>query len=429
MGDVKNTGHWKPFNRDAEGNPKTRTRIVSPSLIQHDADAALELADALKEGVGDSGQLLKCQAIKNAIKADRNATALREHLVNERNANNERIKKELVEVDKKRDDFLEKESQIAPEAERLLQTLNLQWKGPGVISPLAPDEPISVEALAGLENIPNQLVESNSRSLDACAVVGGGTVLGVSLGSLLGQLELSNIANEVPQFAILALCGMAIMGLVGGWLKPLAHTVGGVIYRVGVGSPVFKGLVAATWVLLLAVSSYACIAIESKVDQNGLFKAIAEGRRLTVVVLDRSEMLIVSMLLVLPVIGMYVTGKLIAGFSQAAQTHLRGLHHRERQKLLTSADYATLCEICPILAPVRRELIRLEQKSVALEASLRYAFSEQELHQIEDAENDAITYSEEAKALVYPHPVYGTVQRRRVWSWLFGKVTKSMKPG
>ncbi len=307
-------------------------------LITLDPEALTETADAFTKSAEEGRSRWAWLKAKNAIAASDNASRLGSEFECRRLSENAKAEAMIAKLES---DVQETDQALGP----LLCELS------AVASPLGfssitersdleflEHEPISLEELAGKHNVPppeEKLSWIQRTGHKLLAGIGGGTVFGISLGLLTGKLKLLSLSDEWPMILLWSVLGMAVMTLVGASLFPLAKSLGGQLYRQGKYLPWLKGIQCLTTLLVLVGLALAMVMIESKVEQLGLFKALAEQSSLEGVHVSRRELLWVSLMIVIPIVSSYIVLGLNEGERQANLAALRsGLRISEALGLL-----------------------------------------------------------------------------------------------
>ncbi|MBX3119689.1 MAG: hypothetical protein KF784_11535 [Fimbriimonadaceae bacterium] len=393
-----------PRVRDKDGDPVPRHFVYSPPVLTHDAEAMLEAGTAARESPEDAKRLVPWLLCWNAVAASENVKRLRQDMADSLNERNDMLRRELSEVQDALKQARQDETERASDLAAILAPLGIALRPSASSLELGSDEPCSLEELAGQHGLPSPSQKPSALYgwlHKLVAVIGGGTVFGLSLGLLIDKLELASIGEELPLILLFVALGIAVMYLVGSVLTPLATSVGGSLYRLGVKSSFARNTLPWLYGFLLIGLAVAFVVIESKVEQVGLFKGLVESSSLSSMKLTKLEMGFVALTLSLPIVASYVCLGLMEGERKANLTYLAYLQAKAQDSIRQDprfAEASRLFQHYKLTLLVRTEL---EEHSKSITSSIRETFTLEELRRLEDQEMDAagISYAAERALL------------------------------
>ncbi|HVT12576.1 MAG TPA: MFS transporter [Fimbriimonadaceae bacterium] len=385
-----------PRRRDKKGNPLPRSYTYAPPLISLDADALSEAADALRQNPEQRPNLLVWLKACNALAASDNYRLLVRDTWARIEATNERCQGKLSVLRPRLEQATARETELATRVATLLAGLGLDHRADSPALSFTEDEPVSLEVLAGEHRLPSpELTASWSHRIGyrLLAMLGGGTVFGVSLGLLTGKLELSSLTEEWGWLLFWAGVGMTVLALIGSALTPLAGSIGGALHRQSLRLPWLRGAALAINSLLLVGITTAVIQIECKVEQFGLFRSLSEQTSLQSLTLGRGDLGWVSLMLVVPAACSYLVLGLHEGERRANLATLRSLQERQRQGVRTRPEFAEAAGLLQTLWQAKSERERIQGEMALLESQVRYELTPKERLRLEDAEMEVTGHS------------------------------------
>jgi len=256
---------------------------------------------------------------------------------------------------------------------------------------------VSLEELAGEHGLPSPERRpswAHRIGYRLAAIVGGGAIFGISLGLLSDSLQLVDLSSEWPWLVIWSSLGMTVMALIGAALTPLAQSLGSALFHRSTGWPKLKGVLLSLNTVFLAGIAVAAIEIESRIEQLGIFKSLAERSSLQGIAISRTDLCWVSLMLVVPAVCSYLVLGLIEGERQASLAYLKFLQGVRRKDIRSHPSFAPAAGA---LERLRRRQAELERQSLAvstLEAHIRDELSPEEKLQLEDAEMEVAGHSQ-----------------------------------
>lgn len=398
--DVRSYENVIPRTRDKRGNPIPRRYISCPTLVTTDPEALLETARVFGDSPDEGLKRYPWLKSRAALAADANMQQIRAQMHARMGTVNEALKEQVKALEKQLARSDELLADLAPEAVSHAAILGLAREPGQSLLPMLGDEPVSLEELAGELSAPTpdpQVGWLDKVGYKLMCAVGGGGLFGLSLGLLSDKIELVDLAEEWPIVALFVVFGIMLVTIIGGVITPITRSIGDSLYRRGIRLPKTEAIAAGLKFAFVAGFVCAAIAIESKVEQLGLLKVVAESSTLQGSTISKAEMLWVSLMLVVPVVGLYLVWGLTEGERRANLAYLRSQQAKRRRLVMDhpglSGAVAKL-EALRIALSVRAELkARIDQ----LNSEIRDDLTVEEKRQLEDLQMDVITHSRGAE--------------------------------
>ncbi len=417
---LKNLAFLRPYPKK-DGQFKQPKRLQHETLIQHDAEAALEFAKGVAGGE-EVSRLAPTLFIKNAIMADKQYQALKDHFVEVRTANNKRLLLEIKELNGQLKAEQARELKVAPAAEEILLGFGLTWTGPGVFSFPLDVGRYSLESIAGKNSIllaknPNPRKEFwGNLGLNVVS----GIVFGASLGMLTDTLNMNHLRSEGVQVFAWSAIGVGVIAAIGYSIADATVTVGHMLFTAGWSKRATTWIAPVTFSVLLAATVLLYGLVEPNVEKAGLLKAFTEKISRQGVSLSPFELFIVSLVVVLPVICCHLHRGLLTSFGMAARRKVVSLQSELIESVTKDEQFKKLTTVCPELGRSRQAIIDLKAKVEACEEKIRHDFSEAELDALQLQGDLALDYSLEAKLVSLPgyyeqERVAKVIPTRRWW--------------
>jgi hypothetical protein len=285
---------------------------------------------------------------KLAIAAGENANTLGQDLCDKIESDNTRYQEELAQLRPQLERLRAEERSLAAKLASKLAPLGVRPKPDESFLTVAEGDLPSLEELAGRHGLPAPCGKPSLLyrwPYRAVSIIGGGSVIGIGLGMLLGQLEPYALAESQSALATFLLIGLVVMYLIHVALSSLATNVGDALYRAVRGSDRLRKGMLPMAVLSLAALAVAFLLVEAKVEQLGLFKALVEQASLTTVALSRFEAGIVSLMLALPAVASCALLGLAEGYRRANNCRLLQLQLDARRCIETDDRFAEACSV------------------------------------------------------------------------------------
>jgi len=413
-----------PRRRDVKGNPVPRRYIYAPPLINLDGEALIEAAQAGRSGGHSAADTFAWLKARNAIAARDNYRELVLDTWRRIEETNARSEKELETLRPRLEELRNQETEIASEVASLLAGMGIVSETVGPALVFGEDAPVSLEELAGEHGLPppDQGASWAHRiGYRLAAIIGGGTIFGISLGLLTDSLQLVDLSSEWPWLLIWSALGMTVMALIGAALTPLAQEIGCELYCRSVSLPWLKRVLLIFNALFLAWIGVAAIEIESRIEQLGIFKSLAEQSSLQGIAISRADLGWVSLMLVVPALCSYVVLGLIEGERRANLARLKFLQAARRSEIRAHPNYAPASAAIERLRRLQDELDRQRSAVLEIESQIRYELSPEEKLRLEDAEMDVAGHSLAAEDLLRAGSDVSAPPGRRwsLWQRLF----------
>ena len=388
--------HVLPRRRTKDGEPVPGRLVAMPPLVTLDPDALLAFAEEWTQSPESARKRLPVLMAKSAIAAADNAKALRRDLCEKIDGDNERYERELALLRPDLRRLQREERALSARLSSTLAPLGVRYRSESPSLTVEEEDLPSLEDVAGRHGLPTP---SGKMSVlyrwpyRAVSIVGGGSVIGIGLGMLLGQLEPYALSENPSALATFLYIGLVVMYLMHVALSSLSTSVGDALYRAERGSDRLRRVVLSMAVLALAVLAVAFLLVEAKVEQLGLFKAVVEGSSLTAVELSRYEAGIVSLMLALPAVASGVLVGLAEGFRRANLCHLSHLQGEVELRIRSDKRFASACALHQALRSVSTRREACEEKMKTLEGLVRTDLTREERYRLQDVEMDAVEHS------------------------------------
>ena len=380
-----------PRRRDKYGNPIGRKHVSTPPIASQDAEALSALAETSKEDPEQAKRHMPWLLSVSAIACAENAKAIEQDEIDALNARNDERKQVIEKLSplvkelkvEERDLATDLAESVAPFGQSVASVqggLNIESSLP-TLEEIAGEHNLAApeEKLSGLYGWFHRYI----------AICGGGSLLGLGLGLLTGTLELTYIEEQVPALVLFLMLGMAISYMIGAALMPLSIGAGEGLTRMGMSNPKLKFLLPLVHIVMLIGLAISFIVIESKVEQLGIFRGLVESTSLTSELLTKSELLWVSLTLVLPLVSSYIVLGLIEGSRRANLCKLLAIRAECRKKLLEDVRLPKAARLQVEHSSVAGELSELASKISATENSIEQELPPRAKDRLENAQMDA----------------------------------------
>ena len=401
---VKSFENIIPRLRDKRGNPIPRHYVSCPTLITPDPEALLETARAFADSPQEGVKLYPWLKSRSALATDANMRQIRDQLYARIEKGNDEICGQILPLQQQLSQSDALVAKLASEALPLAANLGLVREPGQQLLPFLSDEPVSLEGLAGELSVPAPRPAAgwfDKIGYKLMCAVGGGSLFGLSLGLLSDKIELVNLSEEWPIIALFVLLGVMLMTIIGGVVSPVMGSIGDAAYRRGIRTISVETAALILKLIFVAAFVWAAIIIESKVEQLGLLKVVTESVTLKGTTISKEELRWVSLMLVVPVIGLYIISGLMEGERRANLAFLMAEQGKRRKAI---AQHPRFSSAVAGLEALRTALVargELKARIEQLEGQLRDDLSIEEKRQLEDLQMDVITHSQDAeKALL-----------------------------
>ncbi|MGI8922760.1 MAG: hypothetical protein ACR2HJ_01760 [Fimbriimonadales bacterium] len=392
---MKPLSHIIPKRRDKYGNTIQQSHGILRPGITADDEAAVSLAKLAATDTKAAAKGHPLLKIKHALAVSENVADIRNEQERKRTGHNGRIAQKVEDLGSQRKEIGSVTKELLPETVRVCVAAGCEFSSTELAGPPAAVRMETDEAIAGELGftLPKPEARFGTFLLKVAATLGAGTLFGISAGLLAGNLYLEEVASNPAPLIIWAILGTSIISLVGRTLEILAIRFGEASewYALRHNNRERRFPLALTILTVLVAGAFA--AVESKVEQLGIFRALVEETSLGAFSISKFDLFLVSLLLSVPVICFYLaegsaTG--IAGVRQAALASERARRERQVRSSQAYAEAAALREKTLTLLKVEKDL---DAKIGDLESQYREAPSRSELEQLEDCEIDALAAS------------------------------------
>ncbi len=413
---MKPLSHIIPKRRNKYGNTIQQNHGILRPGITADGEAAVSLAKLAAtdpKAAAKGHPLLKA---KHALAVSENVADIRNEQERKRTGHNDRIDHKVEELASQKTEIQSVTKELLPETVRVCTAAGCEFSTAELAGPPAAVRRDTDETIAG--ELGFTLPKPNSKFgtflLKVAATFGAGTLFGISAGLLAGNLYLEDVASNPTPLIIWAILGTSIISLVGRTLEILAIRFGEAAewqaLRHGKSDRRFPLALSILTVLVAG----AFVAIESKIEQLGIFRALSEETSLGAFSISKFDLFLVSLLLSVPVICWYLAEGSARGIAETRLAALAAEKARRERQVRSSQAFAeatALREKALMLLKVEKGL---DAKIGDLESQYEEAPSRSELEQIEDCEIDALAASwaaEDALLALYKGEEYTTELR------------------
>lgn len=421
-----------PRRRDRLGNPIPRLHVFSRPLITTDPEALVQAVERLvtdQPGPTSEYAWLKAQA---ALGAGRNYEALRQSLLEELDQERRRAESQIAKEEAELARLTEAEHEALPRLAALALPLGMGLHLEDAELCFSPDEPIPIQALAGQQGLPDVSGgDVRGQRYRLLASLGGGAVLGVSLGLLTGKLELASLDGEWGALILWASIGITVMTLIGAVLTALGQALGSAFYLAVKAKPALRGLRFWCLGVVTLVLAVALVLVESKVEQLGLFRGLVEETSLNTLRLSRTDLFFVSLMLALPSIGAYLAIAFGAGERREALADLKGLQWVRRQRIRETPAFREAAAVHQTLRGIRAEIERTRGRLDQLNQARQEGLGERELYRLEDVESEVAAHSWAAEEayLVASDALRKPFRNLSIFRWFFRRFAGTSRAG
>jgi len=414
---MKPLSHIIPKRRDKYGNTIQQSHGILRPGITADAEAAVGLATLAATDTKAAVKGHPLLKTKHALAVSENVTAIRDELERRRTDHNTQIDQKTGELGTQRKEIESELKGLLPETVRVCTAASCEFSsmdsaGSPAIVCMGPDEAIAGEL--GF-TLPKPGGKIGMFLLKVAATFGAGTLFGISAGLLAGSLYLEDVSANPAPLIIWALLGTSIISLIGRTLEILATYFGEAsewhALRHSPGRHKIPLALGISVVLLAAVFT----AIESRVEQLGIFRALVEETSLGAFSISKFDLLLVSLLLSLPVVCWYLAEGSARGIAEVRRAALAAEKAKRERAVRMAEPFAQAAALRERASLAMTAGKQFEACMAKLESQRQEAPSRTELEQIEDCEIDAIAASwaaEDALLTLYNDEEYSTKLRR-----------------
>lgn len=339
----------------------------------------------------------------------------------------------LVETIRLRDELASRRDSCASALKGLCARAG--WRVEG--GELVEVEPETLEEAAGRlgVSVPNERTgwweRAGSRLL---SILSGGPILGLGLGTLIGKLETLEPAHEGASMLLWALLGSAIVAAVGSCLYALGSGLGESLVLAepdALRSARRKAALCGSALVLLGA---AFVAVESSVERFGLLRALRASTSFEAQALGSADLLVVSLVLVLPSVACSALSGVFAGERRANLARLRAAGAESRRSRRRRPESVLAAMLLSAMEAVEAEVRRMDERAASL-ASERGGPTESERQLLEDLCADALLASYRAEDELWgPGPDSNRLAapakvRSRGWRGLVSRLRRALGGG
>ena len=423
---VKSYDNVIPRLRDRRSNPIPRRYVSGPTLVTPDPEALLETARTYATSPQEGARLYPWLKSRAALAADANMRQVRDEMYARIEENNARAIRELEPLEQDLEQAEQRVRQLQPDAIRDAAQLGIERAPSQRLLPFREHEPISLTELAGELGVPTPEPRPSwwdRTGYKLMCALGGGGLFGLSLGLLAGKIELVDFAAEWLVIALFVVFGIMLITVVGGVIWPMMKAIGGSLYRRQIKLPDYSHAVLWFKVIFTLGFVIAAIVIESKVEQLGLLKVVAENSSLHGMQISKSEMLWVSLMLIVPIVGFYIVSGLTEGERLANLVFLEAERAKRRRDLTSDQRFNEAARALEQLCSAIEHRNQIKARLNDIRSQLRFELTLREEQRLEDLQMDVIRYSQEAEDVMLAADTRDgswlwSLQKRSLWRWL-----------
>ncbi|MFN8140409.1 MAG: hypothetical protein U0R49_11490 [Fimbriimonadales bacterium] len=395
--------HARPRPRNARREVEGRTYLFKQPLLVHDPESLLELCDQIIADPQVAKRYMPRTKARNAVAAASIAEGLRSDFEARRLSDNTELKARIGKLEAERTVLAEKAELLSSSLAVRLAPLGVSLDTSKESLSFGDDEPVSQSALAGRHMTTVSQLMRGLPLLKLLAALVGGAAVGINLGLVTDTIQLSDIGREWPILLLWVSIGVVLMLLTGTSLFTLATKGGAAVFwsRMRNGRCWIAAAVEA--MLLLALLASVIVVTESTVERTGLFKALTESQSLTSVKLSQTDLMMVSLLMVLPVVAFYVVTGIIYGDTLAKQTFLSCELEKERKAVRETEAFSLAAGEFQVLRSLLNRIASLDAAIAEWRAKVRDGLTTTERELLHDAASDAFGASWELERTIYEH--------------------------
>jgi len=388
---------WKPRPYDKDGNPIPGGRVVTDPLFTKDMDVAREFRNWIKNNPGKDLKPLKPWIwVSNSISAMETVEQLRAFFDDRRERKNTELRAQVADLKEllRAQEF--DAQNFNAELTGLLLHLGAEMAEDGTIVFPTDTGRYSDSAIAGKHDIARGRAKKkwSSPFVSFLAVAGSGTLMCLGLGVLTGQLDLNNL-RPIPT-GLCGFVGVSLAACTSAGIKPAYFKNGQIGFFHGFSGK-FKWLTPVSIVSLAATTVLLVVAVQSKVEQLGIFKGLNEDTTLKGVALSRGDLFLVSLIMVVMVMVYYVWASFTDGYEFAAGDKIESLRTAAIQEALASEEGKRLTELVDQITPVKERIAALEEEIAEIELEITDDYTDAERKQLDEASKACIDYSNKAE--------------------------------
>lgn len=388
---------WMPRPYDKNGNPIPGGRIVTDPLFTKDMDIAREFAGCIKENPGADMKPLKPWIwVSNSIAAMETVEQLRKFFDDRRERKNTELRAKIAGLHELLRAQKFDAQTVNAELTGLLLHVGAEVSEDGKIVFPTDTGRYSDSAIAGRYDIARGRRKKNWSSplVSFLAVAGSGTLMCLGLGVLTGQLDLNNLQPVPTGFC--GFIGVSLAACTSAGIKPSFFKNGQIGFFHGFSGK-FKWLTPVSMVSLATATVMLVVAIQSKVEQLGIFKGLNEDSSLKGVTLSQSDLFLVSLIMVVMVMVYYVWASFTDGYEFAAGDKIESLRTAAIQEALASEEGKRLTELIDQIAPVKERIAALEEEVAVIQLEIADDYTDAERKQLDETSKACIDYSNKAE--------------------------------
>lgn len=388
---------WITHRRDEDGKPIPGGRVVTDPNFTKNMDVARDFATWIRDNpTADLKPLKPWIWVSNSIAAMETVEHLRKFFDQRHEKKNSELRAKLADLKEllRAQEF--DAQKFNAELTGLLLHVGAEIDENGKLVFPTDKGRYSDAAIAGKHEIARGRPKKAWMSpvVSFLAIAGSGTLMALGLGVITGQMDFTNM-----QFGPTAICftvGVSLAACVSAGVKPAYFKQGqfGFFHSF---SGKKKWLTPVAIVGLAAATVLTIVAVQSKVEQVGIFKGLQADSSLHSVALTKSELFLVSLIMVVSVMVYYVWASFTDGFEFSAGDKIEALRSKAIEEALASDEGKRLTEVVDQITPVRERIAALQADIKATEALITEDYTDAEKMQLDDASKACIDYSLKAE--------------------------------
>lgn len=419
---IQPNSHIIPRRRDKYGNPLPDRYIIEPATLTHDVEALDEITTVCINEPESVGKHMPRLLARNAIAMSDNAVLLERKFEAQHERANASVEARLRVLETKRSQTLRNAEKLASKCAEQADALGMTFDPAQTCLDFQVEEPISRSALTGQFQLPIAGLLRWFALFKFLAAFGGGGILGISLGLLSDSIQLVDLSREWPLVTLFALLGICLVAITGAAISSGATTLGSEIFWWATQNPkarkVFRVVLTASLCLYLLL----IVLVESRTELRGLVKALLESQSLATIRPSETDLFLVSLLVVVPIVSFYAIFGLVQGMSLACDSFLAFQQHEVRQAIRSKELFAKAKATFQEFRSATTESQELIAQISELQGLRRTELTNEEKLRLQDIQADVSVASWQLEELLFKQaniePSVRVPRKRTLLGWL-----------
>lgn len=398
---VQPNSHIIPRHRDKNGNPVSDRYIIEPATLTHDREALEEITTVCINEPEAVGKYLPRLLARNSIKMSEKAVQLEHQFEDKRERNNTGIEARLRVLETKRSQAIRNAEKLASKCAEQTAALGITFDPTHTCLDFQENEPVSRSALIGQCQLPIAGLLKWFGLYKFLAAFGGGGILGTSIGLLSDTIQLADLSREWPLVTLFALLGMCLVAVTGATISSGTTTLGSEIFWWSTQNPKARRIFRLILTASLCLYVLLIVLIESRTELRGLAKALLESQSLTTVRLSETDLFLVSLLVVVPIVSFYAIFGLAQGMALACDSFLAFQQNLARQCVREKDSYAKAKGTFQEFRSATAESQELTNRIADLQLKRRTELTDEEKLRLQDIQSDVSVASWQLEELLF----------------------------